>query len=106
MGPMAKKKERARTARRRLERRAKDLADAKEKLALLSEGGSPERPISISSASIAESTAEALRCARCDGPTRVESHDAVAGLRRVRLRCKDCGATRTVWLQIASRMLS
>jgi hypothetical protein len=103
---MAKRKERPRTKRRQLARDAKALADAKEKLAMLSPGGSSERPITVSSASIVESAAEDLGCARCDGPTRIEEHDAVAGLRRVRARCKHCSALRTVWLQIASRTLS
>lgn len=101
---------RGRTDRRRLERDAKKLGDAREKLARLSEGGAPERPIDVESASVVEPRAAALGCARCGGEVRVLEHDAVTtsagGLRRVRARCKECNAVREVWLRIAERLLS
>lgn len=100
------KKTRPRTQRRRAERDATKLGDAREKLARLSPGGTPERAIEVSSAAIVESEAVALACARCGGETRSEEHEAIEGLRRVRTQCKRCGARREVWLRIASRVLS
>lgn len=97
---------RRRTERRRIERDLEKLGDAREKLARLSEGGAPERPIEVESASTIEGRATSLGCARCEGETRVEAHDAVAGLRRVRARCKHCGHVREVWLRVAERLLS
>ncbi len=99
-------KKRARTGRRRLERELDKLADAREKLALASPGGAPERPITVESASVIESIAESLGCARCEGEARVEDHAAERGLRKVTTRCRTCGAARIVWAQIASRLLS
>ncbi|MDQ3034400.1 MAG: hypothetical protein M3Y87_18475 [Myxococcota bacterium] len=99
-------KKRGRVDRRRIERDVKKLGDAREKLAKLSPGGAPERPIDVESASIVESRALALGCARCEGELKMEDHAAVLGLRRVRARCKTCGATREVWLRIAERLLS
>jgi hypothetical protein len=99
-------KKRGRSDRRRLERDAKKLADAREKLAKLSEGGAPERPIDVESASVVEARAAALGCARCGGEVRILEHEAVSGLRRVRARCKQCSAVREVWLRIAERLLS
>lgn len=97
---------RKRTARRAMERELAKLEDAREKLARLSPGGAPERPLDVESASAVEPRALALGCARCEGETRLDAHEAVAGLRRVRARCKRCGAMREVWLRIESRMLS
>jgi hypothetical protein len=99
-------KKRTRTERRRIERELGKLADAREKLALASAGGAPERPITVESASVIESIAEALGCARCDGEARVEEHAAERGLRKVTTRCRACGSLRVVWVQIASRLLS
>ncbi|UJR84502.1 hypothetical protein [Sandaracinus amylolyticus] len=99
-------KKRARTVRRKLERELTSLHDAREKLALLSEGGAPERPIVVPSASVIETRALSLGCARCEGELRIESHDAVGGLRRVRARCRACGAVREIWFDLASRLLS
>lgn len=98
------KKKRARTVRRAIERELGALADAREKLARISDGGAPERPLTVASASIVEPRALALGCARCEGELRVESHDALStpqgALRRVRARCRGCGAIREIWLQI------
>jgi hypothetical protein len=99
-------KKRPRTDRRRAEREAEKLADARVELARLSPGGTSERPIDVPSASVIESRALALGCARCGGELRLDEHDAVLGMRRVRARCKACGATREVWLRIEERLLS
>jgi hypothetical protein len=96
---------RPRAVRRELERELGRLEGAREKLARLEEGGSPERPIAVASASTVESRALALGCARCEGELRLEEHTAVradsAPLRLVRARCRSCHALREVWLHIA-----
>lgn len=90
----------------KLERELRALEDAREARAKLVAGGTPARPIVVTSASVVELTAEALGCARCEGTLRAEDHDAptVDGLtlRRVRARCRACGAVREVWLRIAA----
>lgn len=92
--------------RREIERDARKLADAKEKLARLEQGGAADRPIRVDSASQVELRVESMRCARCDGELRVREHVArVEGghaLRMVDAFCKRCGAGREVWLVIAS----
>ena len=110
---MARRKKpakRARVERRRIERELDKIGDAREKLARLSEGGSPERPIEVASASVVEGLALSLGCARCEGELRLVDHDAVRTpqglLRRVRAQCKACRSEREVWLRIAERLLS
>src|SRR5690606_39943442 len=97
-------KKRARVDRRRRERELDKLGDAREKLARLSEGGAPERPIEVPSASVIEAQAVGLGCARCEGELRVVDHDAMRAehgvLRRVRAQCKRCRAIREVWLRV------
>lgn len=97
---------RPRAQRRRLERELTKLADAKQRLAELSPGGNPERPIDVDSASVVALRAAALGCARCEGDLRVEREEAVQGLRRVAASCKACRAERVIWLRLASRLLS
>lgn len=99
-------KKRARTERRKMDRDREKLADAREQLARISPGGSPERPLVVESASVVEPRALALGCARCGGELRLEDHAAVQGLRRVRARCRPCGAVREVWLRLEERLLS
>jgi len=99
-------KKRDRTLRREAERDAEKLADAREKLSLLEQGGGWERPIRVDSASQIELRVESMRCPRCDGELKVFEHVArvVAGhaLRMVDARCKRCRHRREVWLVIAS----
>ena len=85
------------------------LADQREKLATLEEGGSPRRPIEVESASQVEAHARSLPCLRCTGTSlRVDDHAAVTvdgrRLRVARMLCPDCGATRSVYFHI--RLLS
>lgn len=104
---MTKRAKRPRARRREAERAAKKIEDAREKLALLSAGGAPERAIEVTSASVVEPHALSLGCARCEDRLRLEAHDAVGTehgpLRRVRARCTRCRAERVVWLRIAVR---
>jgi hypothetical protein len=103
-------KKRRRTVRRALERDVKKIEDAREKLAFLSEGGAPERPIEVASASVVEARALALGCARCEGELDLVDHDALRAsgepLRRVRAQCKRCRAAREIWIRIAQPLLS
>lgn len=78
----------------------KDL-DRRDKLAELEPGGSAERPLEVTTASLVEPVAKDLRCARCEGPLRVDDHAARASLRVVSLSCVACGASRVVYVRIA-----
>ena len=106
----AKKKPSPRTARRTADRAASKLADARTRLAALEEGGSPARPIEITSASLVELTATSRPCPRCDGALRVEEHAArtIDGvpLRLAHVRCPTCGHARTVYLRIVTTLPS
>ena len=109
---MSKKKaasKRGRTERREAERGAVKLAEARLKLAALEAGGSPERPIEVTSASIVEPHAAGLGCAACGGSTRVEEHSAITvtdasgaprALRVARVRCTRCGVQRDIYFRL------
>jgi hypothetical protein len=99
---MAKKPARARTQRRIDERRLAHLVRDKERLARLEQGGSPERPIVVSSASVIETHARSMPCPQCDGALRVDEHAANEGLREVHVQCVTCGARRTLYFRMAS----
>ncbi len=100
-------KKRPRARRRASAQAARRLAADRERLAALEPGGSPERPLEVESASIVEPRAVDLGCLHCDAVPRVEAQDAVRVddrvLRRVRLRCRACGAEREVWVRIVGR---
>ena len=78
---------------------------ARERLFALEAGGSPERPIAVVSAAVVEAHAESVGCPRCDGKQEVVEHVAVtvagARLREARLRCRQCGTTRSMWFRIS-----
>ncbi len=99
-------KKRGRIDRREAARDALKLADAKEKLSRLEAGGAPGRPIRVDSASVIELRAESMRCPRCDGELKVGEHTAQVvdglALRKLDMRCKSCGAPRTIWFVIGS----
>jgi len=89
------------------------LAEARLKLASLEAGGSPERPIDLTSASVVEPHATGLGCAVCGGSTRVEDHSAVSvtdasgtarSLRVVRVRCTRCGVERDIYMRLTPRL--
>jgi len=113
---MSKKKaasKRARTERRDAERDAVKLAEARLKLAVLETGGSPERPIEVSSASTVEPHAAGLGCAACGETTRVQDHAAVTipdasgtprSLRVVRVRCTRCGVERDIYFRLGTML--
>lgn len=70
----------------------------------LEPGGSPERPIDVSTAALVEPKARAVPCPRCAEPFGVEAHEAYADahgrLREVSVGCKSCGAARKLWFRI------
>jgi ribosomal protein L44E len=100
----------ARAERRAAARAADKLVRGKERLARLEEGGTPERPIEVESASQVEPHALAMRCLRCEGDNRLLEHAAetIGGerLRVVRMECPRCGTKRSVWMRIAPRLPS
>jgi hypothetical protein len=100
--------ERARSARRRLERGTEKLERERERLFGLSPGGNAGRPLSIESASVVETRALSVVCPRCDGPHELLEHAAVLvggeRLREARLRCRRCGTRRSLYFRIEERL--
>ena len=102
---MSKKRPRTksdRTTRREVERTGVKLAEARLDLARLEPGGSPERPIELSSASVVEPHAAGLACAACGGTTRVLEHTARTAppLRVAHVGCTRCGVERDVYFRL------
>jgi len=82
---------------------ARQLVRDREQLALLSVGGSPERPIHVISASVVEIRARALPCVQCAGEYRVNDHRApTSGLRQVSVTCTRCCVSRDLWFRLVS----
>lgn len=81
------------------------LARDRERLFALEPGGSPERPIEVSAASVVESRAASKACPRCGGRHLLLEHAAVmiggARLREARLACRECGSRRSLWFRVA-----
>lgn len=74
---------------------------AREMLAALEPGGSPARPIEVSSASVIEARATTIPCPRCGGFYRVHEHTRpVPKLRKVDVACRHCSTPRTLWFTI------
>src|ERR1700712_5434608 len=103
---MARKPKRVRTVRREAERDALSRARDRERLFALEPGGSAERPIEVSAASVVEVRALTTTCPRCAGQHRLAEHAAVstasgARLREARLVCSACGSRRSLWFHLA-----
>jgi uncharacterized C2H2 Zn-finger protein len=102
--------ESARNVRRRAERYADKLMRERERLFLLTPGGSAERPLTVESASVVDTRARSLRCPRCDGEHELLEHKAVmvAGerLREALLRCRRCGSGRSLFFRLEERLLN
>jgi len=98
------KKPRPRTQRRETARAITKLQDARQRLFELELGGAAERPLPVVSAAVVEAHAESVPCPRCGAKHEVLEHVAVtvAGvrLREVRLRCRQCGTSRSLWFRI------
>ncbi len=93
---------RARTARRALENKARKLVHHLEQLAAEAPGGSEERPLDVSSSAVIEPRARATPCPQCGGELDVLEHEAVRGLRPVRVKCRLCHTPRTLWFRLVS----
>lgn len=96
---------RTRTLRRNLERSADRLAQARRKLVLLEDGGTPERPIAVESAAVVEARAESVPCPDCGSALRTIEHNVIEHegqlLRAVKLECRSCGAPLEQFFRIA-----
>lgn len=105
-----KRKPRARTISRSLERDQRKLQSDKLKLASLSDGGSAQRPFAVESASVVESRAASLPCVVCNESCHVVSHDALtdAGerLRRVEVCCSRCATHRRIYFRLVGSALN
>ena len=78
-----------------------EAAERRERLALLSPGGSPDRAIRVTSAAVIEVRAAAMPCPQCSGQYRVLEHTRpVPGLRQVDVACRYCGVPRTLWFRL------
>lgn len=94
---------RKRTEQRERERALRKLVRDREKLAQLSVGGSEQRPIHVTSASVVEVRIRHLSCPQCEGEYRIREHRAPAsGVRCVDVTCVQCGVARTLWFRIVS----
>lgn len=101
------KRPRPRTQRRAHERARKKLVSAREELAALSEGGTPQRPIEVPSFAVLEPRARAVPCPLCDGELSiVEQRAQGAGLRAVDVWCQRCNTPRTLWFGVAAPFLN
>ena len=76
----------------------------REQLAAVSTGGSPERPMPVSTAAVIEVRAAATACLHCGGTLDLVAHDAQVyqgqPVRRVQLLCRGCHAPRLLWFRI------
>ena len=91
---------RKRTARRASERDTRKLVRDLERLARVSPGGSAERPIDVVSSAVIEPRARATSCPLCEGPLRLEDHQAERELRVLSMRCARCGVARRLWFRL------
>ena len=98
------KKTRPRGQRRESARAQSKLSKARQRLFELELGGSAERPLPVASAAVIEPQAESVPCPLCGGKHEVVEHVAVirlgVRLREARLRCRQCGAARSLWFRI------
>jgi len=79
------------------------LVRDREKLAGLSIGGSEDRPMQVTSASVVEVRVRHLSCPQCDASTRSRSTARrPSGIRSVDVTCQICGVSRTLWFRIVS----
>jgi hypothetical protein len=98
------KKARPRTARRETERALRRDVHERERLAAAAPGGTAERAIPVSSASLVEPRALSTPCVQCGGELALRAHAAPAEaggtLRVARLVCRRCHAPRELWFRL------
>ncbi len=97
---------RPRTERRERERAQRKLARDRQRLAELSPGGTPERPITVPSSSVIPVRARSLRCPLCDGEYTLGDETATADRRAVQVTCRRCGVGRRIWFALGSPLPS
>jgi hypothetical protein len=101
------KKKRPRTEQRVRERDARRLVRDREKLAALSEGGSPERAFEVTSSSVIPVRARAQKCPQCGGTQLLDEETAESAiLRATHMTCQLCGTKRVYWFKITSPLPS
>jgi predicted Zn finger-like uncharacterized protein len=94
-------KKRDRTERRERERAAVKLVRTKERLSKLERGGTQEHPIEVGSSAVIEVRIHGMECPQCEGDYQVIDHrSAGQGIRPVDVKCRTCGAPRTLWFRI------
>jgi hypothetical protein len=86
------------------------VAEAREKLARLENGGAAAHPLDVESASQIEVRALSMPCLRCDGPYRLDEHTAEtiggAAVRVVNVHCGHCGAARVLYFRVRTALAS
>jgi hypothetical protein len=81
--------------------RALQREQAREQLAALSPGGSPQRAIPVASAAVIEVRTAAMPCPQCGGLYRLHEHTRPRpGIRRIDVACRQCSTPRTLWFRI------
>jgi len=102
---MGKKPTRPRTERRAADEARRRLENKLVRLAEELPGGSPERPLSVVSASVIEVRAKALPCHVCQGELELTAHVAAGSaadpLRCVELSCRNCRRIRRAYFRVA-----
>ena len=79
----------------------RQLVRDRERLATLTQGGSPHRPIPVVSASVVEVRAAMQNCPQCEAGYRLHDHRApTPGIRAVDVSCRQCGVARTLWFRL------
>src|SRR5262249_42497541 len=74
---------------------------AREQLAALSPGGSPQRAIPVASAAGIEGRGAAMPCPHWGGLYRLHEHTRpLPGVRRVDVACRQCSTPRALWFRI------
>lgn len=95
---------RARTARRAAEQQVRRLVRKHDRLEEDLPGGTPARPLAVTSASVVEVRARGQRCLACQGELTLGAHEADGRadgqLRRVDLVCASCRRPRRLWFRI------
>jgi hypothetical protein len=104
-----KKKPRARSPRnqrRQQERSEERLLADRERLFELEPGGTPASAIEVATPSVIDLRVAARECPRCAGALLLLEQAAVSvggvRLREARLRCRECGSTRSLWFRLVS----
>lgn len=96
----------ARTERRGAERLAQKEVAARVAIVRASEGGSPERPISVASAAVIDVRATSLGCGVCGGDLRLLDHEVAGELRITTCECRECSTRRTTYFRLAGRVIN